>query len=123
VTSETARRNCARSRTGASPHMSGIWKDWKEKTPNRTNRHILRADHAVFAPPSPRSIVSRDFSTDYAVIVVNYGDPALISDNAGHHHELNDGGLFVVVDNFHSDGVRARVKDLCRERGWLFVPS
>lgn len=67
--------------------------------------------------------MSTDFSIDYAVIVVNYGDPALISANAGRIDEVDEGCLIVVVDNFHSDSARARTQELCRQRDWLFVPS
>ncbi|HLS32139.1 MAG TPA: glycosyltransferase, partial [Brevibacterium sp.] len=66
--------------------------------------------------------MNKDF-TEYAVIIVNYGDPALISKNVGQDLDADEGCLVVVVDNFHSHRTRAQAEELCRQRGWLLIAS
>ena len=61
--------------------------------------------------------------TDYAVIIVNYGDPALVAGNVGPDVDADDGALVVLVDNFHSAADRRSASTLCEQRGWLLVPS
>ncbi|MFL0457503.1 glycosyltransferase family 2 protein [Brachybacterium paraconglomeratum] len=61
--------------------------------------------------------------TDYAVIIVNYGDPALVAGNVGADVDADDGALVVLVDNFHSAATRRDAAALCEERGWLLVTS
>lgn len=67
--------------------------------------------------------MSEKRSTSYAVIIVNYGDPALIAANIGADVDADDNTLVVVVDNFSSDDVRAEAQTLAEERGWTFVAS
>lgn len=67
--------------------------------------------------------VSEKRSTSYAVIIVNYGDPALIAANIGADVDADENTLVVVVDNFSSDDVRAEAQTLADERGWTFVAS
>lgn len=62
-------------------------------------------------------------TTEYAVIIVNYGNPALVAGNLGADVDADDGALVVLVDNFHSPHARASAVALCEERGWLFVAS
>lgn len=61
--------------------------------------------------------------TDYAVIIVNYGDPALVAGNVGPDVDADDRALVVLVDNFHSPAARRDAAALCEERGWLFIAS
>lgn len=61
--------------------------------------------------------------TEYAVIIVNYGDPALVAGNVGPDVDADDGAFVVLVDNFHSSTVRTSATALCENRGWLLVPS
>lgn len=61
--------------------------------------------------------------TEYAVIIVNYGDPALVAGSIGADVDADDGALVVLVDNFHSAPARKSAAALCQERGWLFVSS
>lgn len=60
---------------------------------------------------------------DYAVIVVNYGDPALVEANLGEDIDADDGAHVILVDNFSSAQSRDAARALCRARGWTFVPS
>ncbi|HJG50866.1 MAG TPA: glycosyltransferase [Brachybacterium faecium] len=60
---------------------------------------------------------------DFALIVVNYGDPALVAGNIGPDVDADSGALVVLVDNFHSPESRTAAEALCRERGWEFVAS
>lgn len=62
-------------------------------------------------------------ATAYAVIIVNYGDPALIEANIGADVDADDNALVVVVDNYSSDHARSEARALSQERGWIFVAS
>jgi len=62
-------------------------------------------------------------TTAYAVIIVNYGDPALIAANIGADVDADEHALVVVVDNYSSDHARGTTRALARERGWVFVAS
>ncbi|MGP9845415.1 glycosyltransferase family 2 protein [Brachybacterium sp. 107] len=62
-------------------------------------------------------------TTAYAVIIVNYGDPALVAANIGADVDADENALVVVVDNYSTDNARAQAQDLCRDRGWAFVAS
>jgi GT2 family glycosyltransferase len=57
------------------------------------------------------------------VIIVNYGDPALVDGNVASEIDADDGVLIVLVDNFSSNRARSAAEKLCQDRGWLFVPS
>jgi len=59
----------------------------------------------------------------FAVVIVNYGPPDLLAANLDPALDAAPDALVVVVDNFHSTGARERTAQLCRERGWLLVPS
>lgn len=73
--------------------------------------------------PELRSDVAAQRTTGYAVIIVNYGDPALVAGNIGPEVDADDGALVVLVDNFHSQEARASAAALSAERGWLFVAA
>ncbi|MGO1947862.1 MAG: glycosyltransferase family 2 protein, partial [Brachybacterium alimentarium] len=62
-------------------------------------------------------------TTAYAVIIVNYGDPALIAANIGADVDADEHALVVVVDNYSSDHARTQARSLAHERGWAFVAS
>lgn len=59
----------------------------------------------------------------FAVVIVNYGPPDLLSANLDPALDANPSALVVVVDNFHSSAARTQTGVLCRERGWVLVPS
>ncbi|MGP9745372.1 glycosyltransferase family 2 protein [Brachybacterium sp. AOP29-B2-41] len=59
----------------------------------------------------------------FAVVIVNYGLPNLLAQNIGADLDGQAGAQVVVVDNFHSERARELTARLCRERGWLLVPS
>ncbi|MGO2820645.1 MAG: glycosyltransferase family 2 protein [Brachybacterium tyrofermentans] len=62
-------------------------------------------------------------TTAYAVIIVNYGDPALIAANIGADVDADEHALIVVVDNYSTDHARTQARSLAHERGWAFVAS
>lgn len=108
---------------------SGIWVMIMSR---RTCRSATLPGIAAPAPPvdtghllaygTEEPVRSSDI-VDYAVIVVNYGDPALIAANLGEDIDVDDGALVVLVDNFSTEQSREAARALCRARGWEFVPS
>ena len=62
-------------------------------------------------------------TTAYAVIIVNYGDPALVAANIGADVDADEHALIVVVDNYSTDHARTQARSLAHERGWAFVAS
>lgn len=56
------------------------------------------------------------------VVVVNYGDPAVLEENLLRHDLSAVSSVVVVVDNFSGDAHRAAVARLCARRGLEFCP-
>lgn len=67
--------------------------------------------------------MAEHLDVDFAVVIVNYGSPQLLAENIDPALDASPLSSVVVVDNFHSTDSREATAQLCRDRGWLLVPS
>ncbi|WP_010533414.1 glycosyltransferase family 2 protein [Brachybacterium squillarum] len=73
--------------------------------------------------PAVSAVEGEEERIPLAVVVVSYGDPALIARTLDPALDADPSALVVVVDNFSRADHRERVRELAAERGWLLVPA